>query len=505
MILLALFLLTKPVVAVLYFDVHAESDAYKFLSGAICDMLITDLVLSDKFTVVEREELDKVLSEIKLGIEGLTKMENVIKVGELLNAKYIITGSVTVIGDNYRLDVRMIEVETGEIIFAEKAQCSSKDRLFDAVDMIADKICGSEIAPARGPRMDVLFIIDATGSMADEIEKVKSKITEIIREIERGRPTPRLRFGLVAYRDRGDVFVVKKYKFTFDKREFEQALYSLTATGGGDYREDVNEALRVAIEEMNWDTSKDVARIAFLIGDAPPHMDYNQKYTYKNAIKRAREKGITISTIICSGMNQEGVNIFKEIATGTNGTAEYLTYYHEVVTAEGKKIKFAEKGEKYFLEMFSIDKKGKPVGKEKIMKIKAKAVSERKTSDIDKVLISGIKRVAISKGVKYTEEKFKEFIIKSDGETFCIKVSDEKTIKELEKAKRGGKEIWLMVNIKARGKNEFEITPGNVYYIKKPPQSVRVDIKKIKENPEYYEKYGLGEPNLWAIKVKVIK
>ncbi len=182
----------------------------------------------------------------------------------------------------------------------------------------------SETTP---PRIDVLFLLDSTGSMDDEILVVKDKIEEIIFGVQNGTPKPDVRYAIVTYRDRGDTYVTMLFDFTEDVEDIKTFLRSIQAQGGGDGPESVNEALHVAINDCNWGND-DHVKMVFLIGDAPPHMDYEDDYDYRNEVEIAKEKGIKIHVIGCSGITGyvNGVSIFKEIAEKTNGTYQELIY-----------------------------------------------------------------------------------------------------------------------------------------------------------------------------------
>jgi Mg-chelatase subunit ChlD len=176
-------------------------------------------------------------------------------------------------------------------------------------------------------KIDVLFLIDSTGSMSDEIHVVKVKIEEIIYEVRNGTPKPDVRYAIVTYRDRGDAYITKSFDFTEDLDEIKTFLYDIYAQGGGDGPESVNEGLHVAINDCDWG-GKDHVKMIFLIGDAPPHMDYEDDFDYREEIKIAKQKQIKVHTIGCSGITSytNGESIFKEIAEKTGGTYQELIY-----------------------------------------------------------------------------------------------------------------------------------------------------------------------------------
>lgn len=199
-------------------------------------------------------------------------------------------------------------------------------------------------AYGAAPRIDVVFLLDTTGSMGDEIEVIKVKIKEMISKIALGDPPPDVRFGIVIYRDRGDDYVTQKFAITGNIDQIVENLQKVEANGGGDYPESVNEALHVTLNDVNWDLSSTTSRLVFLIADAPPHLDYPDDYNYKDEMKIALTKEIVIHAIGASGLDSLGVAIFTEIAEGTEGTFQFLTYQKEIIDASGDTVIVKVKG-----------------------------------------------------------------------------------------------------------------------------------------------------------------
>jgi hypothetical protein len=172
--------------------------------------------------------------------------------------------------------------------------------------------------------LDILFILDATGSMGDEIQQLQDNIYSIHTRIKNFFHFLPMRFGLVLYRDRGDKFLVRKFDFTDSIDEFQLYADEIKAGGGGDNPEDVQTALKEALQQMSW--SDDAVKLSFLMADAPPHLDYNQDYTYLNAALDAQKRGIKIYTIGASGLNVQGEYIFRQISALTYSQFIFLTY-----------------------------------------------------------------------------------------------------------------------------------------------------------------------------------
>jgi len=175
----------------------------------------------------------------------------------------------------------------------------------------------TEARPVK-PRMEVCFVLDTTGSMSGLIEGAKQKIWSIANEMVSAKPTPDLRLGLIAYRDRRDDYVVKSFDLTNDIDAVYASLKSFSAGGGGDMPESVNEALHEAVTKMTWSADRSVLKIIFLVGDAPPHMDYANSPQYPEICQAAMKKDLIINTVQCGGIT-DTTPIWKEIAKLSEG------------------------------------------------------------------------------------------------------------------------------------------------------------------------------------------
>lgn len=186
------------------------------------------------------------------------------------------------------------------------------------------------------PRIDLAFCIDTTGSMGSEIAAVKEKTKEIVAKLGGSKPTPEIRVGLVAFRDRADEYVTKVFPFSSDIDKVVQDISSLSANGGGDGPEAVNEALHASVHDLDWSSDKKTVKVLFLIGDAEPHY-YDNDYKWETESKEAIARGIQINTIACDGLNSAtGREVFQNIAKLADGKCEFLTYRQEIVDASGR-------------------------------------------------------------------------------------------------------------------------------------------------------------------------
>jgi hypothetical protein len=168
------------------------------------------------------------------------------------------------------------------------------------------------------PVVEVAFVLDTTGSMGPLIEGAKRKIWSIATAIADANPNAVIRMGLVAYRDIGDDYVTKTFNLTTDIQDLYGNLLALNARGGGDWPESVNEALEVGVTKLSWTQGSEICRIMFLVGDAPPHMDYKQDTKYPEVVRMARERGIVINAVQ-AGDAHDTARIWREIAQRGNG------------------------------------------------------------------------------------------------------------------------------------------------------------------------------------------
>jgi hypothetical protein len=173
------------------------------------------------------------------------------------------------------------------------------------------------MASGKAPRIEAVFVLDTTGSMSGLLEGAKIKIWSIANQMASGTPRPDIRFGLIGFRDRGDEYVTKRTDLTGDMDEIYQQLMGFTANGGGDGPEDVNAALSEAIHQMQWQGGDDVLRVIFVVGDAPPHDDYDGPKSHELAAL-AKQKGIYVNTIR-AGHDWSTQEAFARIAAAGGG------------------------------------------------------------------------------------------------------------------------------------------------------------------------------------------
>ena len=177
------------------------------------------------------------------------------------------------------------------------------------------------LIPAQSHRIEVVFVLDTTSSMSGLIQAAKDKIWSIASTMASAQQSPDIKMGLVAFRDRGDAYITRVYDLSENLDSMYVNLMDFRAQGGGDGPESVNQALYDAIHKLSWSQDKNVYKVVFLVGDAPPHMDYPNDVKYPVTLAAANRRGIVVNTIQ-SGQHEYTGPAWREIAA--LGKGEYF-------------------------------------------------------------------------------------------------------------------------------------------------------------------------------------
>lgn len=170
----------------------------------------------------------------------------------------------------------------------------------------------------EGKTLEMVFVIDTTGSMGGLIEGAKQKTWQIINEVMQKSSQPRVRVGLVAYRDRGDSYVTRVQPLTEDLDKVYMNLMDYNAAGGGDEPEAVGSALADAVAKAGWSKQRDdVAQIIFLVGDARPQTVPSEPDVLE-ITARATKQNMIVNTIQC-GNEASTQKVWQEIAQRGQG------------------------------------------------------------------------------------------------------------------------------------------------------------------------------------------
>lgn len=182
----------------------------------------------------------------------------------------------------------------------------------------------SEVERSQTVKLDVVFLIDTTGSMADEIARIKRTLLSVTEQVNGLGTEIDLQYGAVLYRDIGDEYLTRHTPLTKDIQGFDAIIQGIAAGGGGDGPESLNQGLSVSVSEMDWRDG--AAKMVFLVADAPPHMDYQSDATYGRAALTAMVRGIRIHTVAASGLDDFGSLVFRQSAQISRGQFIFIEY-----------------------------------------------------------------------------------------------------------------------------------------------------------------------------------
>lgn len=171
--------------------------------------------------------------------------------------------------------------------------------------------------------LDLMLVVDTTGSMGDELSYIKEELEDVIRRVENNNQGIDIRVSGNYYRDFQDDYVVRSYPFRQDVLDVVDELRKQRADGGGDYEEAVVEALEDAVYNHQWRSG--ATKLMFLVLDAPPHHTEDNIRRLHEVIRSANEKGIRIIPVASSGVDKETEFLLRFMETTTNGTYVFLT------------------------------------------------------------------------------------------------------------------------------------------------------------------------------------
>ena len=180
-------------------------------------------------------------------------------------------------------------------------------------------------AGSPGNQVDIAFIVDATGSMTDEIDFLKKDLADILTKVGQTQSAFSIFTGTVFYRDEGDDYLTRTSEFTTDISATAAFVKDQYAAGGGDCPEAVHTALETTLTQLQWHTNA-YAKIAFMILDAPAHKDHQGVIeSMQKSISKFSEAGIKIIPVFCSSDRKDCEFMCRQFAILTGGTYVFLT------------------------------------------------------------------------------------------------------------------------------------------------------------------------------------
>ncbi len=180
-------------------------------------------------------------------------------------------------------------------------------------------------AECNAPRnVDIVWAVDATGSMGDEIEYLKTELLDVIGRAKALNGDLSFRMGTTFYRDEGDDYITKSSGLSYDISKTVDFIRQQRAGGGGDTPEAVHSALEEAIFNQKW-SDRAIARICFLVLDASPHQTPEVNASLHRCIREAARRGIRVVPVAASGVQKDTEFLMKFFGLATNGTYVFLT------------------------------------------------------------------------------------------------------------------------------------------------------------------------------------
>ncbi|PIQ28677.1 VWA domain-containing protein [bacterium (Candidatus Blackallbacteria) CG17_big_fil_post_rev_8_21_14_2_50_48_46] len=183
----------------------------------------------------------------------------------------------------------------------------------------------TQTSPEPAVNADLMWVVDTTGSMGDELEYLKTELKNVASQISaQNRQDLKLRLSANFYRDLSDEYVVRAFPFSEQVDTVLKEFSEQAANGGGDFPEAVDAALQDAVDEHEWSATAR-ARLLFLVLDAPAHEDAKNLLRLRTSLSRAAAKGIRIIPIASSGIDKNTEFMLRQFAILTGGRYVFLT------------------------------------------------------------------------------------------------------------------------------------------------------------------------------------
>ena len=210
----------------------------------------------------------------------------------------------------------LVKVESGSC--STEAEVTSEDLLDTSVKEIV-----LDFSETAQKKLDLMFVVDTTGSMGDEIYYLQKELEDVIKRVKEDNANIPVRLSCNFYRDLSDEYVVRSSEFSANIDSQLALLNAEHASGGGDYEEAVEKALEDAVNNHSWE--KDSVKLMFMVLDAPPHNTEAIKQQLASTLSDAAEKGIRIIPVASSGVDKSTEFLLRTFAMTTGGTYTFLT------------------------------------------------------------------------------------------------------------------------------------------------------------------------------------
>lgn len=129
------------------------------IKQGLADTLTTSFYKTKIFTVLERSKMNEIIKEQKFQLTGCTKTECAVEIGKILNVKYMVVGSIAKIGKEYTVNIRIVSVESSEVVIADMEKCSNETELIDTIKKVVENISGKK-AFSADTKQNTIAILD---------------------------------------------------------------------------------------------------------------------------------------------------------------------------------------------------------------------------------------------------------------------------------------------------------------------------------------------------------
>lgn len=273
----------------------------------IQERLTTSLAQNKKITLIERSLLQKVMEELNLQTTGAIDDETTKKLGKVLGADAIVTGTLNdVKKEKVEINARIVQTETAKILSAGKAVI---EKTWKDTSVTAQPV-QPPVLPldySKKPLVQIAILLDTSNSMDGLINQAKTQLWKIVNELvysEKDGSKPMIEVALYEY-GKASLPAEKGYLrqvlgFTTDIDKIGKELFALTTNGGDEY---AGWVIKSAVNELKWSQADDVYKAIFIAGNEP----FTQgPIDFRQSITSAKSKGIFVNTIYC-GSHQRGI------------------------------------------------------------------------------------------------------------------------------------------------------------------------------------------------------
>ena len=266
------------------------------------ERLTTLLAQNKKITLIERGLMKKVMEELNLQASGAMDEETVKKLGKILGADAVVTGTLNDLKDERtEVNARIVETETGKIICAASAIIEKTWKDAAAVTVKPPQDFGAK------PLVQVAILLDTSNSMDGLINQARAQVWKIVNELvsaEKSGSRPAIEVALYEYGNsslsKESGWIRQVLPFTSDMDSVSRELFALKTNGGDEY---CGQVIKEAVEKLKWSPKSDVYKAIFIAGNEP----FTQgAVPFQEAVAEAKAKNIFVNTIFC-GSRQQGL------------------------------------------------------------------------------------------------------------------------------------------------------------------------------------------------------